>query len=260
MGHHGVGSLVKLIVVGEQEDRLLPVVVPLTCLDELGDVELLRIQLDEVHQFLCLVLGIENCKLGVHTDVSALVAEARVQERNKLLERARRLILRNELVEVVRVDNDVHRAHLCTAELLSLDASAVHLLPSLRVVRLLRGLNSLGILTELNVACSELGVGGDGQVENLCGLVRTLVVKSISNSLEICGVGAADELLHLGHSFGLRIGVDKLCVNQLILGLVTGHEQVLHELVIVLLDLCGADHLCVVPGVLGFEVGVDGLC
>mmetsp|Transcript_97893 Transcript_97893/g.292428 ORF Transcript_97893/g.292428 Transcript_97893/m.292428 type:complete len:285 (-) Transcript_97893:1068-1922(-) len=160
---------------------------------------------------------------------------------------------------MVGVHDDVHARYLSAAELLSLDAGNVYLLPGLWVVCLARGLNRLRVLPELHVAGGQLGVIGDGLVEDLGGLVRSLLIEPVAHRLDVGRGRAAHKLLHLGQAVGLGVGVDELAVDELVLLLVPGHLQVAHKLLVVLLTLGRLDDLGVVRGVLGLEVGLDGL-
>mmetsp|Transcript_46457 Transcript_46457/g.110420 ORF Transcript_46457/g.110420 Transcript_46457/m.110420 type:complete len:206 (+) Transcript_46457:1017-1634(+) len=152
VSHHRVGRLVVLIIVRVQEHGMLPVVVPLARIDELGDVQLRHVHLDEVHQHLWLVLRIHRGQLCVHAHMSTLVAEPGFQQLHQRIEAALLLVLGNHLLQMVRVNNNVLACNLCTAELFRLDAGQVHLLPCLGVVRLLRRLDRLRVLSELHVA------------------------------------------------------------------------------------------------------------
>ncbi len=117
--HHGVGGQVVLNVVHVQEHRLLPVVVALAGVDQLWDFQLRNVHLDEVHEFLGFVLGLEDAELCVHANVRPLAAEAAVEECEELLKVPRPLVVSDELLEVIRVHDDVHACNLCTVELLS---------------------------------------------------------------------------------------------------------------------------------------------
>lgn len=78
--------------------RRLPQVVALARLDQLGNVQLLRVQLDEVHQLLRLVLRVQDGKLGVHSDVGVLAPQTAVQQAHELIEVTALLVLGNQLL------------------------------------------------------------------------------------------------------------------------------------------------------------------
>mmetsp|Transcript_49881 Transcript_49881/g.106887 ORF Transcript_49881/g.106887 Transcript_49881/m.106887 type:complete len:232 (-) Transcript_49881:3532-4227(-) len=224
VGHHSIRSRVELIVMRVEEDGLLPVIVALASMDELRDVQLRGVQLDKIHELIRLVLCVEAGKLCVHADVRPLVAQTTVKEADELLKVAMLLVLGDQLLQVVRVHNDVHAGNLRAAELLSLHASDVNLLPGLGVVGLACRLNCLGVFTELDMARGELRVVGDRLVEDLRGLVGALLVQAVADALNVGSVRAADELLHLPKALCLRIGVDELAIDDCVLGLDTGHE------------------------------------
>mmetsp|Transcript_71220 Transcript_71220/g.201809 ORF Transcript_71220/g.201809 Transcript_71220/m.201809 type:complete len:370 (+) Transcript_71220:939-2048(+) len=259
VGHHRVRGRVVLVVVGVEVHCLLPEEVALAGMDELGDVELRGVHLDEIHKLLRLVLCIQDAELCVHADVRALAGEAGIQEADKLLEVAPLLVVRDELLQMVGVHDDVHAGDLGAAELLRLDARDVDLLPGLRVVGLLRRLHGLGVLAQHHVAGGELGVVRNRLVQDLRGLVCPLLVEAIADGLGVGRVRAANKLLHVPEALTLRVGVYELTVDDLVLLLVAGHQEEPHKLLVVLLALRGLDHLGVVGGVLGLQVGLDGL-
>mmetsp|Transcript_17866 Transcript_17866/g.38286 ORF Transcript_17866/g.38286 Transcript_17866/m.38286 type:complete len:295 (+) Transcript_17866:991-1875(+) len=223
--HHGVGSGIELVVVHVEEHSLLPEVMSFAGLDELGDVELGGVHLDEVHELLRLVLCVQDGQLGVHAYMRPLAAQAAVQKLNQFLEVAVFLVLRDEVFEVIGMHDDVHACDLRTSELLGLDAGDVDLAPSLGVVCLLRCLYRLRVLAQLHEAGGQLGVVGDGLVENLGSLEETLVIKPVSNSQDVRGVRSANELLHVAKSVGLRVRVHQLRVHHLVLRRLPGHDQ-----------------------------------
>mmetsp|Transcript_73476 Transcript_73476/g.202808 ORF Transcript_73476/g.202808 Transcript_73476/m.202808 type:complete len:272 (-) Transcript_73476:1729-2544(-) len=174
--HHGVGSLVVLVVVRVEVHSVLPVVVALAGLDELWDVQLRDVQLDEVHELLRLVLRIQPCKLGVHANVRVFAVEATIQQAHELFETTALLVLGDELLQVVRMHNDVHASNLRATELLGLHTCNVNLLPCLGVVGLPCSLHCLGVLAKLNMTGGKLRGIRDGLVKDLCGLVGLFVV------------------------------------------------------------------------------------
>lgn len=73
--HHDQCCIVVLVVLDVQEHQLLPVMVLLACLDEAWDIDARTEQLQVLHQFLCLVLRIQNAC----TDVPHPLAEAGIE-------------------------------------------------------------------------------------------------------------------------------------------------------------------------------------
>mmetsp|Transcript_34688 Transcript_34688/g.90757 ORF Transcript_34688/g.90757 Transcript_34688/m.90757 type:complete len:398 (-) Transcript_34688:1395-2588(-) len=96
-------------------------------------------------------------------------------------------------------------------------------------------------------------------VEDLGRLVSLLLVQPVADLKRIGCVGAADKLLHVGEAIGLGVSVDQLCIDEHVLVLGAGHDQVAHQLLEVLLPRGGLDDLRVVGGVLGLQVGLDRL-
>mmetsp|Transcript_1325 Transcript_1325/g.3676 ORF Transcript_1325/g.3676 Transcript_1325/m.3676 type:complete len:568 (+) Transcript_1325:983-2686(+) len=257
--HHGAGGQVVLVVVAVQEHGLLPEVVALARVRQLRDVELRRVHLDEVHELVWLVLGEQDAELGVHAGVRALLGQAGVEQADQLLEVAVLLVVRDQLLQVVWVDDDVHGGDLGATELLRGDARDVDLLPDFRVVGLPRRLDRLGVLPELHEAGRELRVVGDRVVEQLRGLEVLLLVQAVANGQAVRRVGAADELLHLGQAIGLGVRVNELGVDHLVLCLGASHDQEAHQFLVVLLPLGRLDDVGEVARVLGLQIRLDGL-
>mmetsp|Transcript_30329 Transcript_30329/g.70771 ORF Transcript_30329/g.70771 Transcript_30329/m.70771 type:complete len:213 (+) Transcript_30329:1078-1716(+) len=161
VSHHAGRSGVILIVVHVQVHHLLPVLVSLAGVDQLWNVELGCVHLDEIHEPLRLVLGIQAAQLGVEPDVGALRLQAVLQQGDELFEVSPALVGVDKLLQVVWVHNDVHACGLCASELLGSHAGQVDFLPSAGIVGLLCGIDSLGVLTELHMALGQLGVVGD---------------------------------------------------------------------------------------------------
>mmetsp|Transcript_39737 Transcript_39737/g.89625 ORF Transcript_39737/g.89625 Transcript_39737/m.89625 type:complete len:236 (-) Transcript_39737:2442-3149(-) len=226
VGHHGVCGRVELVIVSVEEHSMLPEVMSLAGMDKLGNVQLARVHLDEVHELLRLVLGVQDAQLRVHSNMRPLACEACVQEADEFLEVSLLLVVCNKLLQVVRVHYDVHARDLRATELLGLHAGNVHLLPRLRVVGLSSGLNGVGILPKLHVTRGELGVVGNGLVEDLGGLVRALLVEAVADRLNVCSVGPAHKLLHVSQAIGLRVREYQLAIDESILLLVPCHEEV----------------------------------
>mmetsp|Transcript_33252 Transcript_33252/g.72654 ORF Transcript_33252/g.72654 Transcript_33252/m.72654 type:complete len:226 (-) Transcript_33252:2344-3021(-) len=214
---HGVGSRIKLVVLNVQLHSLLPVVMPLAGPADLRDVQLGTVHLDEVHELLWLVLGVQHTQLSVHSDVGPLVAQAVLQQHHQFLEMSVLFVVHNELLQVIRVDNNVHTGHLGHAELVGGYTCGVHLLPSLRVVGLLRGVNSKLKLSQLNEARRKPSIVGDGLEQDLSCLEETLVVEAVPNALHIRGVGAANKLFHLRERVSLGQSIHQLRVDVLVL-------------------------------------------
>mmetsp|Transcript_6965 Transcript_6965/g.21994 ORF Transcript_6965/g.21994 Transcript_6965/m.21994 type:complete len:213 (+) Transcript_6965:927-1565(+) len=153
--HHREARVVKLVVVRVQEDELLPVVAVLARREQLADVELGPEELDVLHQLLRAVLCVEDAELGEDAHVRALEVEAALHQLHHLVEEAVLLVRVDQALELVRVDDDEHRADLREAELLRLDARRVHLLPRARRVCLSRRVHGLLVLGEVHEARGE---------------------------------------------------------------------------------------------------------
>jgi len=80
---------------------------------------------------------------------------------------AKLLVECDEVLEVIRVDDDVLTAECCHAELLGSDTGEVHSLPDAGYVSLLGGLEGQLVLLQVDVGLSQLLVIADALVEDL---------------------------------------------------------------------------------------------
>eukprot|EP00965_Chrysotila_dentata_P203647 6181855-Pleurochrysis_carterae.AAC.1 len=124
--------------------------------------------------------------------------------RSHLVKVAVLLVAADELLELVRVDDDVQRANLRQPKLLVLDARGVHLLPRAGRVGLARGVDGRLVLVEVHQAGGEARKVGDGGEEDLCRLVEALGVAALRHVLDAADVGRRDEVLELGVHARLR--------------------------------------------------------
>ena len=72
MVHHGLDSLIVLLVGLVELDSFRPHLVLFACPYEFWDVQLVGVGSDEVHESLWLVLGEDDAELGVDAIVSSL--------------------------------------------------------------------------------------------------------------------------------------------------------------------------------------------
>mmetsp|Transcript_35624 Transcript_35624/g.70203 ORF Transcript_35624/g.70203 Transcript_35624/m.70203 type:complete len:250 (-) Transcript_35624:1915-2664(-) len=194
--HHCLCRLVEFVVLTVQEYRLRPVERAFARPDEFGNVQLIGVCLAEVLQPIRLMLRVQDPQLCVHSHVGPLTSEAGVQEGNQLLDVSVPLVLLDEFFEMVRVHDHVHACHLSVSELLCSDARRVQLLPDLRVVGLLRRVQSRLELSQVNEARREFGVVRDRLEKDLCSLVVPFLEEPVPHSLHVGSVGPRYKLLH----------------------------------------------------------------
>lgn len=80
MFHHEVGSLVRVVVAGVEEDCLWPQAVLLADAHEFGDIHVGEMCLAMTGQFLRLVFGIKNTQLCEDTDMDSVEAKPSLEQ------------------------------------------------------------------------------------------------------------------------------------------------------------------------------------
>ena len=191
--------------------------------------------------------------------MSSLETERRLEQRYELLEVAAILVVVDQVLELVGVHDYVEAAHLRQAELAVLDAREAHLLPRLGAVGLARALHRALVVLHVAESDGELGVVAHVVVEYLGGVEHAALVAAVADEQYLRVVGSADELLELGETVGLGVGVDELGLDEGLARLLARHLQVLDELLPVATRARHVHHLHVESGIVGLDERVDGL-
>eukprot|EP00128_Syssomonas_multiformis_P005980 Colp12_sorted_trinity150504_noHs@23513 len=256
---HGKDSIVELVIVHIEEHKGVPQLSLLGSAENLGDVDTRPEELKVLHHLLRAVLGVEDGKLGEHTHVGTLKAKTSLEERDKLIKVAASLIVVDKLLKLVSVDNNVETANLGKAELLSVNAGIAHTLPGLGAVGLAGAVNGSLVLTEEHESGGELGEVRDVVVQKLGSLVHAIIEAPVTNKLDLCNVGAGDELLKIGQTVCPGEGEDELSLNNRLTSLLAGHLEIAHKVLEVTLTVSRSNHLLVGGRVISLDVAVDGL-
>mmetsp|Transcript_27593 Transcript_27593/g.79608 ORF Transcript_27593/g.79608 Transcript_27593/m.79608 type:complete len:1497 (-) Transcript_27593:110-4600(-) len=256
--HHFDGVVVLLVrhvkVHGRGEQTS-----PLASTDNLANIELAEEHLAMLHNLVGHVLGVENAQLSKDTNVSILETKSLLEQRDEVGEVAKVGVVRNNLIDVVGVLDDLKTASSSKTELLSAKAGKANLLPGGNIVGLGSSGDGLAVLLEVDVAQSELGVVVDAGEEDLGRMVQALVEASVANILDVGHVGSVDELLHLSEIIRLGKGVYELGIEEILLQGLASHLEVGDELVPDLgLVRLGAHHN-VLAGVLGVDETLNGI-
>ena len=112
------------------------------------------------------VFAVENRELREHAHVRALEAEARLEQLDERLVVSARLIVFNELLELVGVHDNVETADLSESKLVLIDARKADLLPRSRRVGFAARVNCALIVAHLYDRYGETRVVADRVVEN----------------------------------------------------------------------------------------------
>mmetsp|Transcript_36899 Transcript_36899/g.63699 ORF Transcript_36899/g.63699 Transcript_36899/m.63699 type:complete len:420 (-) Transcript_36899:2862-4121(-) len=186
-------------------------------------------------------------------------AEALLHQLHELGGAASTLVVADELLQVIRVHDDVQTADVGQAELLGTQTSEVHFLPGGGAVGLGGSIHGLAVLLQVDVAEGQLGVVVDVNEQQLRGLEQTLVEAALADLVDLGHVGHTDYLLELSQLVHLGQGVDELSVHQTLLHQLAGHLQVSHQVLELVGTLGGVDHQVEITGIIGLHVGTDGL-
>mmetsp|Transcript_10474 Transcript_10474/g.36145 ORF Transcript_10474/g.36145 Transcript_10474/m.36145 type:complete len:1393 (-) Transcript_10474:82-4260(-) len=248
-----------LVVRAVQPRQGLPVLLGLAGPDELWNVDLVREQLQVLHQLVELVLGVQNSQLGEDSHVRALQSEASLHEGDELLVLAPALVELADVLQVIGVHDDAQAAELSEPVLLLLHAGKADLLPGLGRVGLARGLHGGLVLLELHESAGEPSPVGQAREDDLGRLEDSLVEAAITDRLEVDARGSNDELLQLSQLSDLGVRVRKLGVHGGLHDLGPHHLEVLDEVLVRVAVLgCGNDVIAL-GLVIGTDVRVDGI-
>lgn len=210
---HALDGVVGLPVLLVEVHRLVPEQRLLAGAQHLGHVHAVVEDLEVLHQLLGQVLGVQDAELREDARVRALQPQALLQQLHQLRGVARALVVRDELLQVVRVHDDVQAADGRQPELPHLDARHVHLLPRGDGVGLLRRVHRLAVLVQVDEAERQLGVVVDVGEEELSRLVVALVEEPLPDRLDVGHVGRRHEFLQLRQLPRLRQRVDVLRIH-----------------------------------------------
>lgn len=257
--HHGEDGVIVLIIMDVQENGLRPHLVSLASSEQFWNVNLSVVTSAVIHQFLWLVLSVENTQLGEHTDVRSLKTETVLNEVGQFFPVAILLVVGNNILQMIRMHNNVWTSNTSQSELLSLHTSEGDLLPGLWSVSLLGSLEGSLELSQMDQARGQLGVVSETFEQDLSSLVVLLLEASVTNISDISRVGGGDESLQLIQFVALGQRVDQFAVNKLILYLSSAHLKVADQILEFLLSFGGLDHSLIEIGVISLNVRLNGL-
>mmetsp|Transcript_29787 Transcript_29787/g.50046 ORF Transcript_29787/g.50046 Transcript_29787/m.50046 type:complete len:229 (+) Transcript_29787:1442-2128(+) len=226
MRHHDLRGIVVLVVLDVQKGELLPVLLRLAHADKLGDVDARGEELEVLHQLLGLVLGVEAAQLREDAHVRALKPEPRLHKRKQRLKLAVVLVELADLLQLVRLHDDVEAAQLGQPELALLHARKAHLLPCARAIGLAGGLNRLLELVQADQRGGQAPPGADARVQDLGRLIQLFGEAEVAGGVDVGGVGRGDELLQLAQLVGLGQRVHQLRVHLQLLHLLAHHVEI----------------------------------
>mmetsp|Transcript_20370 Transcript_20370/g.72036 ORF Transcript_20370/g.72036 Transcript_20370/m.72036 type:complete len:1359 (-) Transcript_20370:1324-5400(-) len=255
---HDAHRVVVLLRLRVQEGGLLPLQVGLARAQHLAHVDAAPEVLEVLHELVGAVLGVQHRQLREDALVRALQTQPLLQQLDHLLEVAEALVQRDQLLQVVRVHDDVQAADLREAELARLDARRVHHLPRARRRRLAGRVHGVAEGSQPHVARRQLGVGVDAVEQHARRLELALGEQAVAHRLDLRDVAARDEDLEVAQALRLRQRVHQLRVHEALLELLARHLQEAHQVVVLAGGLRGGRHVLVRGRVVGLDEGVDG--
>ena len=256
---HSDDSLVLLVIDTVEEDSLSPHLVAFTLADEPGDHELLVVGAHEVHETVPAVLGVHDTQVGVDALMGALKVHAGLEEGNKLVDISELFVEGDELLKMVRVDDDVLTTESSHVELLCANASEADRFPDARDVSLAGCLERKLILLQLNVDLGEFLVVVNALVQDLSSQVELVIEAAVSTLFTVSLVGLANEGLKVSEPALATLGVseDELVIDTLVLELSAGHQEILDNLLRLVLLSRELDDSLEFRSVVSLDEGID---
>ncbi|RUS20584.1 hypothetical protein BC937DRAFT_94892 [Endogone sp. FLAS-F59071] len=150
-----------------------------------------------LHHLLGSVLGVQDRQLREHTHVRALQTEATFQQGHEFVKEPITLVHRDELLELLSVDNDMETTDLGQTELAMFDARRVDLLPHFG------GVGLAGTVDGVLILAKDLG-----------GVKHLIVVASIANVLDLSDVRAREEVFEVSEPLSLGICEEQLRLDE----------------------------------------------
>ena len=138
-------------------------------------------------------------------------------------------------------------------------AGEAHLLPGEDVVGLAGGLHSLSVQLQAHQSDGQLGVVADVSVADAGRLVQLLVEQDVGHVLHASDVAGSEEVLEVGQTVGLGVGVDDLVVDLHVLHLDSRHLEVQDQVLVHLSAAGRLDDVHEGGGVVGLDERADGL-
>ena len=135
---HDVYGLVEFVVVRVQVDGFFPEHEFLAGSEKFGGVQLVHVRFAVLHQFLRLVLGIENGQFSEDADMSPLQSDSSLQHTHHFIRHSKSIVMLDKSFQFIRVDDDIHGGSVSELVLMSSNTSHADFSPGFGGVGFLR--------------------------------------------------------------------------------------------------------------------------
>mmetsp|Transcript_5790 Transcript_5790/g.8374 ORF Transcript_5790/g.8374 Transcript_5790/m.8374 type:complete len:298 (+) Transcript_5790:1293-2186(+) len=129
----------------------------------------------------------------------------------------------DNIVDVIRILDNLKTASSSKAELGCLETSKANLLPGGHVVRRRGGGNSFTVFLQMDVAKSKFGVVVDTLEQKLGCIVKTLGEAAVTNVLNVGNIRSVDKLLKISQIVRFGVSVDEFSIQKIFLQVLACH-------------------------------------
>mmetsp|Transcript_43690 Transcript_43690/g.105380 ORF Transcript_43690/g.105380 Transcript_43690/m.105380 type:complete len:327 (+) Transcript_43690:573-1553(+) len=127
--HHDLQCIVMLLIMHVQVDSRVPQTGTFAGTNNLGHIKLAEEDLAMLHGLIRNVLGVKNTQFSENANVSIIKTKSLLEQRNDVIEMAQIRIVGNNLVDVIRVLDNLKTASGCKSEFVCSEASKANLFP-----------------------------------------------------------------------------------------------------------------------------------
>mmetsp|Transcript_41540 Transcript_41540/g.125895 ORF Transcript_41540/g.125895 Transcript_41540/m.125895 type:complete len:264 (+) Transcript_41540:931-1722(+) len=211
--HHNLHGIVTLLVshVEVHSRRVEPCT--FACTNYLANIELAEEHLAMFHDLLRNMFGVKNGQFSEDTNMGILKPNTLLKEGHEVWKVSKIRVVSDNLVNMIRILNDLQTTSRCKAEFPSTQTSKANMLPRGHVVRFGCSCHSLTVLLKMDVTQSKLGVVVDVCKEDLGRVVQAFGEASITNVLDVRHIRSIHKLFQLSKIICLGKSIDDFGVQ-----------------------------------------------
>ena len=229
MVDHGQHGVVVVFVLFVQKGGVAPVVPRFAGAQQFRNVHSGPKDFNVVGQFLRFVLGEQDGQFRKDPGVHLFQAQPLLQQLHDLVKVAQAFVQINDVLQMVRVDNDFQPGRAGQTKLTRHDTRFGDFLPGTHRPGGFRGFDGFSEFRQGQVARRQHGKVGHGSEQQFAGVVHAFFVTTIPDAFNVPVFGRGQEFLQLGQLLALGEGVHEFRVDHLFLQRLAGHLQKLHQ-------------------------------
>lgn len=178
---HRDDRLIPLVIILVQKHCLGPHLVHFTRSDESWNNKFLGIGCDVIHQSLWLILGVHDTQIGIDAVVSIWMSHSLLQERNQFFIVSKLLVVLDEILQVIRMDDDLQTAQSCSLKFFGSNTCKADSFPDLWDIGFLGSFVCLDVIFEHHMNLGKLLIVSNLLEENLCSSVELIFEASLAD-------------------------------------------------------------------------------